>query len=234
MQLNQFYIHPCVEGEWRLVVDDKYSNPTADDCPNGWSEISTASRRFCARSSLDFDNPTCDSAFFAVSDGPYGRVCGKIVGYGHGLNGGFAPSETEIGSVYVNGLSLTHGMSTQREHIWTFAIGYAERAIRVPVMFQDNLCPCLMQSTASVPEFVNNDFFGESEETFSLAAFSGHHLDDPLRDGRQCLNDCCRGSPFVKTLANGPTTDPLEIRICNVQAEYGENILVEEVKIYVQ
>ena len=128
-------VHPCGKGEWRLVVDDKYSNPTADDCPNGWLEFSTAGRRFCARSSTDFDSPTCDSAFFAVSDGPYSRVCGKIVGYGHGANGGFAPDEINIGSVYVNGLSLTHGASTQREHIWTFAIGYVERAI----MFYDVL-----------------------------------------------------------------------------------------------
>ena len=94
-----------------------------------------------------------------------------------------------------------------------------------------------IQSTASVPEFVDNDYSCESgvnEETFSMAALSGHHLDNPLWDGRQCLDDCCRGSPFVKTLANGPTTDPLEIRICNVPGEFSGNILVEEVKIYVQ
>ena len=90
-----------------------------------------------------------------------------------------------------------------------------------------------MQSTASVPEFVDNDYFCESEEILSATAFTGHHLDDPLWDGRQCLEDCCRGSPFVKTLANGPTTDPLEIRICNIPMPNG-NIMVEEVKIYVQ
>ena len=64
-------VHPCGEGEWRLIVDDKYSNPTADDCPNGWEEFieSTTTRRFCARRQSD-DEP-CQSAFFSVSGGEY-------------------------------------------------------------------------------------------------------------------------------------------------------------------
>ena len=104
-------------------------------------------------------------------------------------------------------------------------------------------CPCHPDpdSGARIPTFIGDDYFCESgiEDGTNLGerlANMPYFLEDPLWDGRQCLDDCCRGSPFVKTLDNGPTTDPLEIRICNIsdQLVTGGNILVEEVNIYVQ
>ena len=122
--LEQF-VHPCGEGEWRLVVDDKYSNPTADDCLNGWEEFieSTTTRRFCAKRQSDDD--LCQSAFSPVSGGEYSKVCGTIVGYAHGINVAFAIGVNDTDSdMQVNGISVTHG--NPRQHIWTLAIGFDE------------------------------------------------------------------------------------------------------------
>ena len=51
--------HPCGEGDWKLVVDEDYSEDGGD------------------------------SAFFDVNR-EYTKVCGKIVGYGFGLNAAFS------------------------------------------------------------------------------------------------------------------------------------------------
>lgn len=228
-------VHPCGEGEWRLVVNDRYSNPTADDCPSGWEEFidATTTRRFCGRDSSDFSVDQCDSASFAVGDGEcvYSKVCGKIVAYGHGENTAFssASSGSDIDTFYVNGLIITHGDPLQ--HIWTLAIG----AFESPddgTSPETTVCPCHPHYDADMPLFVGSDYFCESGSENEGGV--GHHLGDPLWDERQCHEDCCIGSPFVKTLANGPTTDPLEIRICNVAGVASGNILVEEIKIYVQ
>ena len=235
-------VHPCGEGEWRLVVDDKYSNPTADDCPNGWEQFveSTTTRRFCAK--RQSDDEICQSAFFSVSGGEYSKVCGTIVGYSHGVQAAFAKNVNDIDSdFHVNGISVTHG--NPRQHIWTLAIGAVESAIGLGFA-TIGTCPCHPEFSASIPPFIGDDYFCESgrngEDISNIdeqVENMPYVLDDPLWDGRQCLDDCCRGSPFVKTLANGPTTDPLEIRICNdfePLAGPGGNIVVEKVKIYVQ
>ena len=231
-------VHPCGEGEWRLVVNDKYSNPTADDCPNGWEQFveSITTRRFCARRQSD-DEP-CQSAFFSVSGGEYSKVCGTIVAYGHAIQAAFAFNENDIDNVHVNGISVTHG--NPRQHIWTLAIGVVESATGIGP-FVIGVCPCRPDFVASIPPFIGDDYFCESglngEDLITIIAQLAnmpYYLDDPLWDGRQCFGDCCRGSPFVKTLANGPTTDPLEIRICNLEFGIMGNIVVEEIKIYVQ
>lgn len=237
-------VHPCGEGEWRLIVDDKYSNPTADDCPSGWEEFieTTTSRRFCSKRQTTPES--CKSAFFPVSGNEYSKVCGTIVGYAHGTHTAFrnGRNSTIDDEFHVNGISVTHG--DPRQHIWTFAIGAYESA-RHLVGFDDFLCPCHPDFSGifNIPVFIGDDYFCESglngEDSFSLffqAQSDIYFLDDPLWNGRQCFGDCCFGSPFVKTLDNGPTTDPLEIRICNVPLSeaFGGNILVENVKIYVQ
>ena len=121
-------VHPCGDGEWRLVIDDKYLHPYNDACPNTWNEFLTGGRRFCARQSTFSNSPVCDSAFFPVPGDEYSRVCGRIVGYGEANNAAFNFPGLNIEGFYVNGLSLTHGAEGSRDHIWTFAIGVVESA----------------------------------------------------------------------------------------------------------
>ena len=227
-------VHPCGDGEWRLVIDDKYLHPYNDACPNTWNEFLTGGRRFCARQSTFSNSLMCDSAIFPVAGDEYSRVCGRIVGYGHGSNPAFNFPSLDIESFHVNGLSLTHGAEGSREHIWTFAIGQVEDGIGSD---GTQVCPCHpdfnINNNVNIPPVIGDDYFCESginDNEFSPI----HHLDDPLWDGRQCFSECCNSPYFVKTLNGGPTSDPLEIRICNNRNIDNSNILVEEIEIYVQ
>ena len=140
--------------------------------------------------------------------------------YGHAIQAAFAFNENDIDSAdHVNGISVTHG--NPRQHIWTLAIGFVESVSATEFGdFVLGVCPCHPEFLASIPTFIGDDYFCESglngEDIEDQLGDMPYYLDDPLWDGRQCFGDCCRGSPFVKTLANGLTTDPLEIRICNV------------------
>ena len=220
-------VHPCGCGEWRLVIDEKYLHPYNDACPNTWNEFTTAGRQFCARQTNDFTMAVCDSATFTVSGDDYNQVCGRIVGYGEGLNTGFMDA-SDIDSFPVNGLSLTYGTGP-RNHIWTFAIGEIEEATATDVL---GVCPCHMDFGGGTPIFVGEDYFCESGNN-GLMSDMGHYLDDPLWDGRQCFGECCNSPYFIKTLSN-PTSGPLEIRICNIADSNSGNILVERIEIYVQ
>ena len=42
------------------------------------------------------------------------------------LQNAFSQRNAGIDSVYVDGVSITHGLPTARQHIWSFAIGRAE------------------------------------------------------------------------------------------------------------
>ena len=229
-------VHTCGDGEWRLVIDDKYLHPYNDACPNTWNEFLTGGRQFCARQSTDFATEICDSTIFPVPGDEYRQVCGRIVGYGDGRNAGFASaSNNDVDAVYVNGLSLTHGAESSRDHIWTFAIGQVESSTPVAGTYE---CPCHPEfnigGEVHIPSFIGNDYFCESGDNGRTTTSQEHRLDDPLWDGRQCFGECCNSPYFIKTLNSGPTSDPLEIRLCNFNFPGSENILVEEIEIYVQ
>ena len=226
--------HPCGEGDWKLVVDEDYSEDGGDECRGGWVPFTEqgSGRWFCRAASAGTNN--CDSAFFDVNR-EYTKVCGKIVGYGFGLNEGFSAGTVAIGidDVYVDGLSLTHGSIT-RTHIWTFAIGIAEVAGAADANF---VCPChplFADDDITIPTDVNGDYFCESGLESVSADPPIYYLDDPLWDGRQCHEMCCNSSPyFVKALDN-PTGDQLELRICNRDDRIRGNNIVEKIKIFVQ
>ena len=64
------------------------------------------------------------------------------------------------------------------------------------------------------------------------------HSDDPLWDGDGCTanSTCCSfNNPpyFIKSLDN-PTTDDIELRMCNYHSLGYSNIAVEFVEIYVK
>ena len=89
IHLIETLVHPCGDGEWRLVIDDTYSHPYNDACPNTWNEFLTGGRRFCPRQSTFSYSLVCDSVIFPIPGNEYSRVCGRIVGYGEGNNAAF-------------------------------------------------------------------------------------------------------------------------------------------------
>ena len=136
---------------------------------------------------------------------------------------------------YVDGLTLTHGTPSSRQHIWTFASGRFTD-IRSSIR-HDTQCPCDNGNTFHSPPFVGNDYFCESV----LAQYNYQWILYPnatLWDGQVCEGGgtCCQfNNPpwFTKNLANS-ITDDIELRLCLLEAGYCSDIALEQLELYVQ
>ena len=217
---------------WRRVAFINMTD-TSYSCPTGLN-LTSYSKRTCGRSHLG--SIGCSSTTFDVGSLPYSRVCGRIKGYQFGEPHAFWKYLQGIDGQYVDGVSLTHGRSGSREHIWTFAAGLAESdSFSGYIKFR---CPCDTSNNDRVPLFVGNDYFCESGLN---SAWSNQHIfypDDPLWDGQNCAENstCCEfNNPpwFTKTL-NAFTTDDIELRLCNTDPKQYEDVPLELIELYVQ
>ena len=94
-------------------------------CPPGFN-LTSYSQRTCGRADSGLGYSSCSSTTFSVGGSQYSRVCGRALAYRRGPNYGFYGYRSRpvgIEEQYVDGLSLTHGASGSRQHIWTFASG---------------------------------------------------------------------------------------------------------------
>ena len=216
---------------WRRVAFINMTD-TSYNCPTGLN-LTSYSKRTCGRShTIEIG---CSSTTFSVGGLPYSRVCGRIRGYQFGATDAFRWSSRSIDSYYVDGVSLTHGGTGSRQHIWTLAAGLSE----VTTRFSISGCPCDTASYSDVPSFVGNDYFCESgvhsewcPYTFVL------YPNDVLWDGQDCTanSTCCQlNNPpwFTKNLPNA-TTDDIELRICTSYTPQFDDIPLELIELYVQ
>ena len=92
---------------------------TSQQCPSGLVENNETGIRQC-----EAEGSGCLSVNYSTSNLGYSSVCGRITAYQVGSTNAFQQYyinqvTTTINSIYVDGVSLTHG--NPREHIWTFA-----------------------------------------------------------------------------------------------------------------
>ena len=108
-----------------------------EECPQNWSLI-TSPKRTCGRSTgIDCKSTTepctCDSAIFSNNGGTqYSEICGRVTGYRvSGTTGfdGYEHLHEDIDSAYVDGVSITHGNGSVRQHIWTPASTFSVLAL---------------------------------------------------------------------------------------------------------
>ena len=109
-----------------------------DDCPSGWTKITTPVAACIVPSS----NPGCYSAISSSFSIPFSKVCGMAVGYHKGSLDGFDGPSKSINGPYVHGLSITYG--NPRKHIWTYAIGQTDSNDLIN-------CPCAKFPGVSPP-----------------------------------------------------------------------------------
>ena len=215
----------CTGGWMRVAHLDM--NDCNQHCPDSLSE--TSDRR-CVRKSVA---KGCDSVVYPTHGHEYSRVCGKINAYQHSHPSAFRPyilrkPVTTLEDNYVDGVSLTHGPVSARQHIWTFAAAYSDNSMQ---------CSCGAQPDPDlVPPFVGQDFFCETASRTGYEEITFE--EDPLWDGEGCdsQTECCgfNNPPwFCKELPQS-TTDDIEMRLClNEHPDYG-NVLIELVDIFVQ
>ena len=210
---------------------------TSHLCPAGL-RLTSYSRRTCGQaSSTGF---RCWSTSFSVGGSQYSRVCGRALAYQFGRNYAFwthnIAGHRTLDSNYVDGLSLTHGASGSRQHIWTFASGlFVGNHSHI---YRYSQCPCDNNNTSHSPPFVDDEYFCESILT-RIDFWANHFYPNALLwDGQVCEGGgtCCKlNNPpwFTKNLANS-TTDDIELRLCLHYHNYYSNIALEQLELYVQ
>ena len=221
---------PCGGPGWRRVVFLNMTN-SSHVCPAGLANT-TYPKRTCGRAHSG--RYSCSSTTFSVGNSQYSRVCGWALAYRFGPNyafSGYHRRRQGIDGYYVDGLSLTHGASGSRQHIWTFASGLFTGNYHN--QNQATQCPCDNSNSYLSPPFVGNDYFCESVSQIWTYAF---YPNATLWDGQVCEGGgtCCQfNNPpwFTKNLARY-TTDNIELRLC--LSSGGANIALELLELYVQ
>ena len=214
-------------GGWMRIANVDMRN-NHSQCPPGLVYNVTEGRRLCRKPSLA---PGCSSTTFSTQGVKYEKVCGKAIGYQYFQTNGFGPSwyaSPLINQTYVDGVSITHG--SPRQHVWTFAAAYDEAVTLY------TSCPCLHSTFRGImPGFVGNDYYCETGSR--TRPERRYYFDDPLWDGEGCEgeNECCdKGGPWFCKQLPQPTQDDIEMRVCTNSLYPNEDIVLEQIELYIQ
>ena len=235
--LDAEYFSPgsCNGTGWTRVALLNMTDPD-EVCPSSLSML-TSPVRGCGRQSA---SAGCDAVLFnIVPVQGYSEVCGRILAYQSGspdaFNSFIEGGQTTIDSVYVDGVSLTHGPAGSRQHIWTFAAGLIEQYTNLRL-----LCPCITSSWPyQVPAFIGSNYFCETgNQARSIESTTTVYRDDPLWDGAGCSSKsmCCQFNdpPWFQTELPQATRDGVELRLCLDQADRDEDVIINLIEIYVK
>ena len=198
---NIVALRTCGGPGWTRVAFINATN-TSQTCPSGLRLI-TSPRRTCGSARYTLGS-TCSSTIFSVQGLHYHSVCGRIIGYHTGEAYAFWIAGNGLEGYYIDGLSLTHGSAGQRQHIWSFAVGYNNNPNHAAPSYN---CP---RNTSYAPAYLGGDYFCESAHG---------NYSNPLWDGQGCPFSpgtyCNVNNPpwFNKQLPNR-TSDDIELRVC--------------------
>ena len=226
--------HGCGGSGWSRVAYLDMSDPSAT-CPSNWTIHN--SPRGCGRTAPDAH--TCDSAIVPAGGVSYSSVCGRILAYQRGTTDAFVHfGRTSIDSAYVDGISVTHGPSGSREHIWTFAAALYEQDSTYQTV---NACPCTNTQYTwphQVPSFIQNNYFCDTGNPGPGLSLTDYYTADPLWDGAGCgpNNVCCQfnNPPWFKSTLPQGTSDDIELRLCFGEGNTDEDLIVYLIELYVQ
>ena len=214
------------KGGWMRIADLNTSR--GDNCPSGWTKITTPVAACIAPSS----NAGCYSTNFSTLSIPYSKVCGMAVGYQSGNTDAFAAvSSQSINGPYVDGVSITYG--NPRKHIWTYAIGVSDRDGS-----NKYCCPCSESSGQLPPSFIHDNYYCESGRLSANDVLADVYPDDPVWDGDGCSdgNNCCSEPSlpwFYRQLPLAANED-IETRICRDETNSAEDVFIRELQLYIQ
>ena len=208
---------------------------SSQQCPGEFMEVSNSRVRACGRQTTT--SGSCNSATFSVLGMEYQHVCGRVVGWQIGSPDAFFSSTVDgrgIDSYYVDGISITYG-GPPREHIWSLAGAVSE-------IFTDSnhSCPCSNTGVSGVvaPSFVGNDYYCETGIDYSHTDGLFYEDSDPLWDGEGCGSNstCCdfNNPPWFCKQLPEPTTEDIEVRICDQEGTDIDDIPFELIEIYIR
>ena len=213
----------CGPGEWRRVF---YLNASRSDqpCPGQWNLLTRSVRgspvRGCVGAGRAYRSTFTDDIFMA-----YSQVCGRIIGEGITSPDAFwQRTQNTIEENYLDGVSVTHGASGSRTHIWSFGAANPAGGGRVA------RCPCDNSNRNEAPlppAAVGDNYFCDRADEL-----------DPLWTGESCASDnpCCsfHNPPYFSVQLPAATTDRIELRICVNERHSNEVVMVLFAEMYVQ
>ena len=176
---------------------------------------------------------SCQSAFSNDFSTAYNKVCGRVIGIGGGRPDAFfihgVTNQTTIEDLYLDGVSVTHGAPGFRTHIWSFGAGHPwDDSASLPTDFAR--CPC-ENSNRTIAPLPPSEV---GENYFCSSTYSG----DRVWSGSGCntASSCCsfHNPPYFSVQLTTPTTDQIELRVCNDEPLDDEMVYVQFAEIYVQ
>ena len=226
--------YSCGGTGWRRVGYLDMTDPS-QSCPSGLAlKTYSPGLRSCGRATNN--TAGCWSTFYNTGGSPYSSVCGRIRGYQFGAEAAFYSNhnrQQDINGYYVDGVSLAHGDNNTRTHIWTFAAAPSEI---YDGRFTQSFCRCVTEQAPPPPSFVGNNYFCESGCNIAWVIGTAiFYPDDPLWDGQNCVSDCCQFNtpPYFTRTLPAPTSDDIELRICNLHSGNYGDIAIDQVELYV-
>ena len=176
----------------------------------------------------------CNSVVFPVHGVGYNYVCGRAVGYSFyyplGLYYGTDASYT-IDQNYLSGLSITHGATGSRSHIWSYAAGHKEDTSH------GYNCPCAAhpRSEPLTPDYVGDHYYCDTATYYRPKV--EWYTNNTLWDGKYCYSGskCCSNDRlpwFWRTLPQ-ETTDDVEVRWCDTHGSGNDKVSTELLEIYI-
>ncbi len=221
----------CGGGVWTRVANVDMTTPS-HKCPSGLETV-TSPKRSC-RKTVEVGS---SSTFFSTYEQPYSKVCGKVIGYQRSTTDAFQPYYNHrhytADNCYADGVLLSY--NSPKQHIWTFAA--------MPDEFHKNTlygCRCEPLSfQGAIPEFVGEDYFCETGVNSGSRYTSGqYYMENALWDGQGFgkFPDGCMGtrSPWFKKEYTYSINSNIELRICMDSDRHNEDVLVEQIHLYIQ
>lgn len=235
-------------GGWTRIVSLNTNKDETSSCPTGWiSDYNNQNGRHYCTGGQDAG---CYSVKFSTHQLNYRRMCGKLSGYQRGSMNAFYPAGNVLGTAtgyqpenasssingaYVDGISITSG--DPRKHVWTYAVGLSDDYRYNYTRGGGYNCPCAVHPGPDPPSFVGEHYYCESGNVGRYTR-GKVYSEDMLWDGSGCSsnNNCCTrpGLPWFFRQFPVPITGDIEVRICRDQNGSDEEVLLEEMYIYIQ
>ena len=211
---QQYCLLTCngINGAWkRIAYLNTNENPIS--CPSRFEVRSdTSNPPICRRNNR---HAGCSSVIYLSNGMSYSQVCGRVRIHQQETPDEFQSDNNNISrngpsedQNYVDGVSLTHGTSPNRNHIWTFT---------AVIKFGDDIDRCTICGR-NKPLYVGTSFTCIAEHCRIWPC----DFDNAIwTDGFSCFGN----EIFYRQLSES-TTDNIEMRVCRDQDRHDEHILI--------
>ena len=208
-----------ISGNWRRIAYlNTNENPVS--CPSGFEIRSdTSNPPLCRRKDSDAG---CSSVIYPSSGMQYSQVCGTVRVHPESSPDAFLSDNHRIprngqsvNQNYVDGVSLTYGISPNRNHIWTYTAA---------IKFGDDVDRCTT-CDRDKPFYIGTNFTCRAEHCTAWPC----DLTNAIWTGGLL---CVGNETFYRQLSES-TADNIEMRMCRDQDRSDEDILISFVEIFV-